>query len=115
MTITCPFSISPRLERGQHVLFGVEHLGRSREPRAFLAGNLRHRSTRREVALENADVAARLERRTQRVNDLLISGKFRDIGKILGERVAGDGEAATVEQTFVQQILHDRGNPPDRV
>jgi hypothetical protein len=51
----------------------------------------------------------------QRADDVAVDVRRRDVGEVLGQRPAGDGERAAVQQPGVQQRLHDDRDAADAV
>ena len=87
---------------------GVEHAGRAAVLAALVAGQLDDAAVRRERAVEDGQPAVRLERRLERVDDLL-AGRLDDVGGDLGDRPAVDGRRVAVEEPGpLEQLAHDQ-------
>ena len=56
-----------------------------------------------------------LNRRFQRQDHVLAFGQSRQVGKVLGNGLAGHGQAVTIEQTLFKQVLHNGRNATDVV
>src|SRR5262245_48168360 len=59
-------AIQNRLQRG---LLRVEHARAARERQAFFSSDFRHRAFRREIAVEDYQMAVLLDRTSERLND----------------------------------------------
>ena len=66
-----------------------------------------------EVAVKNDEVAVLFDRIVKSADDLLTRRIRLHVGEILGHRFAGDGQAIAVQQTSVEQHLHQRPNAAD--
>ena len=77
------------LDRRERLLLGVEDPGRAAVERAVVAGELDRAALGREVAVEDGDAAARLQRRLDRHDDRLALGLDGRIGD-LAERAPVD-------------------------
>ena len=93
-------------DRRRRAFFAVEHSRRARETQAFLAGDFRDRTFRREAAVHHDEVTVFLDRLRQRANDVLPRGIVRDVTQIFGERTARHGERITVQQFRVEHAFH---------
>ena len=71
-----------------------------------MAGQLDHAAFRREVAAQDGDAAARLERLVQGA-DHFLPGRFDRIGRFLGESAAGDGHGGAIHVVAFHQALGD--------
>ena len=60
-------------------------------------------------------MAARLDWLFERLNDRLPWQQSRQRFEVFSDRLAGASEATAVEQSFLQQVLHQRGSAADRL
>ena len=58
-------------------------------------------------------MAVRLERLSQRRDDVLAVGVGGHVGQVLGQRLAGDRHAVAVQQAGVEQRFHQRADAAD--
>ena len=93
-------------ERVQHILFRVEDLGRSSENQTFFAGDFAHRPAWCEIALENTNMPRLFNRTLNRLNNVLIFRESGQIAQIFGQGLARHRQAVTMQQSFVQEVLH---------
>jgi hypothetical protein len=98
----------------QGVLLAVEHARRTDEALAFLAGDLGDGAGRRQVALQDHQVAVGLDGGVQRPHDRLPLGVGRDLRQVLGQRPPADRQALAMQQARVQQRLHQGPDAADR-
>ena len=103
------------LKSRQHVLFVVEHPGRSGELEPLFSGDLTDRSTRRQVAPQDADMTSLLHRCVDGRDDVLTLSQIRHRFEVLCDGLTGDRELFTVDQILFQQVPHHCGDTPHLV
>ena len=89
------------------VLLVVEHARLALEREALLACDLGHAAAGREVALEDADVARRLDGLVERADDVLAVLEAGERVEVLGERLARDGHDVAVDELVLEEVLED--------
>jgi hypothetical protein len=77
-------------------------------------GALHDGSPRGPASRQDRDAAGPWIGFVDRAQHLAVEVRRVDVGEVLGHRLAGDGEAVAVQQTGVEQGLHDDGMPPMR-
>ena len=96
-----------REDRGERRLFVLEHAGRARHRRLLEPGDLGDRPLRREVPLEDGEVALGVQRARARADDVLVRARDgRHVGEGLGDGSPGDRHAVAVQQPGLEQELH---------
>ena len=88
------------------VLLAVEHARRPAVLTALGARELQDRTLGGEVAEQNHEAAARLERTIDRA-DHLLSGRFDRFGRLFRKRPTGDRRAGAVDGPGFDEPLHD--------
>ena len=94
------------LDGRERLLLGVEHARRAAVERPVVAGELDGAAVGREVAVEDRDAAARLERRLDRDDHGLALGLDGGVGD-LADRAAVDGPRVHVQQPRLLQLARD--------
>ena len=97
----------------QRLFLGLEHDGLAGEVQSFLAGNFRHRAFGGEIAAQDDEVAVLFDRFVERLDDGLAGGIRFHAGERLRHRLAGHGQGVAVEQSLVEQRLHQRPDAAD--
>ena len=115
MTTTSPLTISLRSRRCEHRLFAVIHLGGPAEAVPLFAGDLGHGALGSQIAFEDLDMARRLDRIFDRLEDFLTGLQSWQAAEVFGHRLARAGQAIAIEQPFFQQVFHHRGRAADGV
>ena len=95
------------------LFFRFKDAGLSFEEEAFLTGDLGDGSLGSKVSLEDDEMALGFDRIGKRTDDLLILRIRFEGGKILFERLAGDGHAIAMQESRFKQHLHHRHDAPD--
>ena len=80
---------------------------------ALFAGDFGHRAFLGQVAAQDDNVAAGFDRVVQRMDDLLALRIRLNAFQRFRHRLAGDSQRIAVEQTFLQQHLHQGPNAAD--
>ena len=115
MTTTSPACDRAVLDGVHRGALAVEDPRRALEDVAVEAGRLHDRALGRQRAVEDRDAAGAVDRLAQRAEDLAVEVRRRDVGEVLGHRLAGDGEAVAVQQAGVEQRPHDDRHAADAV
>src|SRR5690606_10895203 len=85
------------LHRLERVLLAVEHARWAAVPCALVADELHHAAVRREVAAQDGDPAAVLDRPVERPHHLL-ARRLARAGGFFGDRAAGDRRRAPIDE-----------------
>ena len=103
-----------RLHRG---VLAVEHAGNTLEQFLLLAqtGNFHDGSPGCQGTGEDVDAALCVDRLIERVHDHAVRRRGVDGGQVLRDRLAGHGDAVTVEQSCVEEVLHHHRHAADSV
>ncbi len=94
----------------QSGLLVVEHAGGAGDDGVFQAGDFGHGTFGREVAFEDGQVTLLVHGAVDGVDDALLGRLVGHVFEHLGDGLAADGDAVTVQQASVEQDLHDLGN-----
>ena len=98
-------AVQNRFEGG---LLVVKHTGRACHHWFFQAGDLGHAAFRRQVALQNRQMALCVHRVADGADHVLISTRcIGDVGQHFDNSLAGNREAVAVQQPGHQQSFHD--------
>jgi hypothetical protein len=87
-------------------LLAVEHPGGADVQPALVAGELDHAALRREVAAQDGQAAARLDRVVERAHDAL-PGRLGRLAGVLADRPARDRDGVLVQEPGLQQAPGD--------
>ncbi|SII46516.1 Uncharacterised protein [Mycobacteroides abscessus subsp. abscessus] len=104
------FAVQHRVHRR---LFLVEDPGRAFEDVGVEARGLDDGALGGERAAEHGESAGRVDRVVERPEDLAVGVGRVDLGEVLGHGPARHGEAVAVEETGVEEGLHDHGHAAD--
>ncbi len=106
ITITCTF-LHRAVEDGFKRLFlGLKHHGLAGKTQAFLSTDFRHGAFGRKIAAQDDEVTVLFDRLIERLDDGLTCRIRFHAGKCLRHRPPGHRQRVAVEQSFVQQRLH---------
>ncbi len=97
----------------QRRFLGIEDAGAAGELFAFLAGDFADAAHGREVAVEDDEMARRLDRVVEAVDDVLVLRVGLHVLEIFRDGPAGDGHAVAVEQALIEQHFHQRRETAD--
>lgn len=103
------------LQSAQHVRLVVVDVGRSLKEETLLSGDLGDRSEGGKVTLEDAQVTVGLDGLGQGVDDILTLDQTRDVLQVFAHGLSGDGQAVSVDQAFLEEVLQDGGGASDTV
>ena len=115
MTTTSPALICALVERVQGALLALEDAGGALEDVGVEAGALDDGALRSHRAVQDGDAAGLVDRVVQGAEDLAVQVRRVDRGEVLGDGLAGDGEAVAVQQAGVEQCPHDDRHAADLV
>ena len=87
-------------------LLAVEDTRPPGEREAFLTGDLRHRTLGRDIAAQHDQMTVRLDGVIGAADDLLSGRIIGGAFEVLRHGLAGHGQALAVQQTAVEQTLH---------
>ena len=76
---------------------------------------LHHGALGRERALEDGEAAGLVDRPVEAADHVVVDGGRRELGEVLGHRLAGHREAVAVHQAGVEQRLHHHRDAADLV
>ena len=103
------------LHGGDHVLLAIEDGRGALEARALLAGDLADGALWREVAVEDGNVARRLDGLLERSDHVLACSQIGELCEVLRHRLACDREAVAMEVPLLEHVLEEPGGAPNRV